>query len=327
MASLTPTQLARATEYMFDAVQARHPHVGEAARAMLTSAAEHWTAAEVWEGDDYLVVLTSPLDARWGAPESHLHVLHESGASLDDLDSQRDEIRAALPESVSCRVPATRPDLLRFVRSLGLGVAKLGFGGAMSHMMTRLADLPSPSLDGLGVRCETVSTMEHVVASSALRRSYFLAHPEHGWASSTLTAAQQREIDARVEAELEQRLAANAGTDFVLIHDEQVIGAFGFTAPQQSPVVGVNSSFNICIAPDWHGRGLGMFAYRVMIEQAAACGVDYMHGATSNPGVLRIGKKLGRHVDNWLLRRDQPWMDVDAEGIPSPLKEFGAPRT
>jgi hypothetical protein len=49
-----------------------------------------------------------------------------------------------------------------------------------------------------------------------------------------------------------------------------------------------------------------------MVERAAELGIDHLNGSTSNPGVLRIGARIGRRLDNWLLRRDGPWIEPDA---------------
>ena len=322
MSELSDEQVERAVAHMLDTVRTRYPNARDAATERFREEAQGWQVAKSWETDRTCVVLTEVVPARWGAPEAHLHALTDgSDEAVQELTSQLPSIRDALPDSISCRVSFGRRETFPVLRQLGLGVSKLGLGGEVPVMKAHLEALNLVAPAEMGLRMQTASTMEHVRASSRLRREYFLAHPEHGWASGTLTPAQQQAIDNRVEAEFQQRLEGQLGTDFVLLADEEVVGTFSVTTPRDNPIVGLSASFNICIAPDWQGRGLGTYGYHVMVERADELGVAFLHGSTSNPGVIRIAARIGRRLDNWLLRRDPPWIDEELVTLPNLLVE------
>lgn len=198
--------------------------------------------------------------------------------------------------------------MLPALQAAGFGVVKLALTGVVEQMLARVVDLRCIAPASLGLEVRFLTTDDEVRATAALRRDYFTSHPAHGWASASLTDAQQSAIDARVEAEIERRRTEGPGTEWVVLAGDVVVGCFGFTTPSESPIVGRNSGFNICLSPAVQGCGLGTLAYRIMVERAAELEVEFMHGMTSNPAAIRIAARIGRHVDNWLLRRDPPWV-------------------
>lgn len=255
------------------------------------------------------VVLTKSVEARWGAPEAWLHVTVDGSSEANSwANEQIQQLGPSVPPSASCRIPAERSALLPALREIGFGFSKLGLGGYAPDMLKKFEETDLVEPEEAGVELRVVSTMEEVRASSALRRDYFVNNPEHGWAS-TLTDEQQRAIDERVEGEMAKRLAESHGTDWVFVDEkETVVGCFGLNR-STSPVIGPNAGFNICLDPSIQRRGLGMVAYNTMIARADELGISYMNGSTSNPGVIAIATRIGRSLDNWLLRKDRPWIE------------------
>ncbi len=258
------------------------------------------------------VVLTEPVAARWGAPEAWLHVVTDGAEdNLTWIADTLVEIEPDLPASLSCRVPAEWAALLPMLTEHGLVVSKVGLGGTVDTMLEKLGGMEAVDPSDLGLTVKVVSTLEEVRAASDLRREYFLAHPEHGW-SSDLTPEEQRAIDARVESEMAGRLENSEGVDWLVLEGDVPVGSFGIVGQTHSPVVGRAAGFNICLLPRIQRCGVGTYAYRTMVERAGELGIDHLNGSTSNPGVLRIGARIGRRLDNWLLRRDGPWIEPDA---------------
>jgi RimJ/RimL family protein N-acetyltransferase len=258
------------------------------------------------------VALTEPVPARWGAPEAWLHVVTDGEQeTLPWIADTLAQLETQLPASLSCRIPAAWGALLPVLAEHGLGVSKVGLGGDVGTMLHKLRALSVVDPADLGLTLKIVSSLEEVRAASNLRRDYFLSHPEHGWASD-LTAEEQQKIDARVESQMTQRLQDSKAVDWIILEGDVPVGAFGIVGRHDSSVIGRIASFNICLLPRIQRRGVGTLAYRTMVERAADFGIDHLNGSTSNPGVLRIGARIGRRLDNWLLRRDRPWIEPDA---------------
>lgn len=83
----------------------------------------------------------------------------------------------------------------------------------------------------------------------------------------------------------------------------------------EHPLLGDTGGLNIVFGPELQGRGLGKAAYLHMLERMPALGLDRMHGMTSNPAVIHIGRQLGRRLRRVLLRRDGPFLSPDALAV------------
>lgn len=258
------------------------------------------------------VALTEPVPARWGAPEAFLHVVTDGSEGTETwIADTLARMEPRLPSSLSCRIPAEWGALLPLLAQRGLRVSKVGLGGVVDTMLARLNEMAIVDPTDLDLTVKVVSTLDEIRAASGLRRDYFVSHPEHGWASD-LTPEQQQAIDERVESEMSERLENSDATDWLILDGDGPAGAFSIVGQSHSPVVGRAAGFNICLLPRIQGRGVGTLAYRVMVERASELGIEHLNGATSNSGVLRIGARIGRRLDNWLLRRDPPWVDREA---------------
>ena len=119
---------------------------------------------------------------------------------------------------------------------------------------------------------------------------------------------QQEKIDAREQKRFEQQRATKHNCDFVMIHNNRIVGYFGFTPHFNHPLFGNYGGINIMLLPEVQKKGLGKAAYKHLLCEMQKIGLDLMYGRTSNPGVIHIGKKIGRRVRRILLRKDGPFL-------------------
>jgi len=48
-----------------------------------------------------------------------------------------------------------------------------------------------------------------------------------------------------------------------------------------------------------------------MLEQMSMLGIETLYGRTSNASVIHIGRRIGRRVRRFVLRRDGPFLARD----------------
>ena len=261
------------------------------------------------------VMITAPRAERFGVPEESVLVLCDP--QTPDARAWAESVLRSLGPQLAphCTVQIDGADraLRGVLRELNFGTAKLDLIGDVQTALERLRGRSvSPADQGVEF---TDPDVEQAGEINILTRDFFLAHPQFGWGGPHASEEQQAAIDARELERLERSLADGTKTDFTITRGEKTLGYFGFQVHPEHPVLGSCAGVNIILLPEIQGLGLGKAAYLHMLERMPALGLDRMHGMTSNPAVIHIGRQLGRRLRRVLLRRDGPFLSPDALAV------------
>ena len=255
-----------------------------------------------------LVMVTAPRAERFGMPEESVLVLcdrHVPGARTW-AESVLRSLGPRLAPHCTVQIDGADRALLGVLRELNFGTAKLDLIGEVQSGLERLrGHTVAPADHGLEFTDPDVDQAGEI---NILTRDFFLAHPQFGWGGPPADEDQQAAIDARELERLERSLGDGTKTDFTVTRDGKTLGYFGFQVHPDHPVLGSCAGVNIILLPEIQGLGLGKAAYLHMLEAMANLDVATLYGRTSNPGVIHIGRAIGRRVRRIILRRDGPFL-------------------
>jgi hypothetical protein len=142
-----------------------------------------------------------------------------------------------------------------------------------------------------------VDEIEKVIALSAAtyeaRFGWFLVNPEYQNAiRSELQKTMQLELETRHQFLLWDK---NTGS---------LVGYFGGII-EPSPQWGKRCGLSFTLNKSLHGKGLARALYKVLLDSCQKEGGDVYFGGTSQPGVLKIAKELGRVPLEWVFAKQK----------------------
>ncbi len=181
----------------------------------------------------------------------------------------------------------------------GLGVDSVFQVGAADVALRAVADAAWPVAAaglGLAVRAARIGDVDAVVA---LAREAFTAEPAYCW-----VGAYPHHLDS-VRRGLEHALRAGDGVHLIVEGaDREVLGHVGADIDDHA-FWGRSAGLDIVLAPALRGRGLLKVLYRdVLARLVHEHQVATLRGGTAQPGVLALGRRMGRAWGALHLRRD-----------------------
>lgn len=206
----------------------------------------------------------------------------------------------ALDDSTLLEMTADDPDLREVVAAeTGLGVDSVFQVGAADVALRGVRDAAWPeAAAGLGVAIREARVAD-VDAIVALAREAFTAEPAYCW-----FGAYPHHL-ANVRRGLEQALAGREGVHLVVEGaDRSVLGHVGADIDAHA-FWGRSAGLDVVLAPALRGRGLLKVLYReVLARLVHVHQVATLRGGTAQPGVLALGRRMGRAWGALHLRRN-----------------------
>lgn len=151
-----------------------------------------------------------------------------------------------------------------------------------------------------GLTCERLKLRGDLLGCMMLFKSFFSKHPEY-----CFFATDPAYLKA-YENELFKHMKSKRSTFFVLKNkNKKVKGYFG-TGIHKDDLFGKSAGVELVFSESIQNRGLASFAYRVLLAEMIHQKVNIFKGGTSQPAVLKLGRRMKRWPMAYLLKFGKP---------------------
>lgn len=138
---------------------------------------------------------------------------------------------------------------------------------------------------------------EHVDAVVALHREVFTRAPERCWFGAHPSHLER----------LARALTADREGQLGLWSGGRLVGHAGVEVERDNPFWGTVGGLELLLAPALVGKRLARPLYSALLDELVRAGCDTMKGGTNQPGVLHLGRLMGRPWHAFNLRREAPF--------------------
>ena len=192
------------------------------------------------------------------------------------------------------------PELFHRLVELGLGVDSVILVGDTRSSLSRLANSEKNAAgQDVDIRKLTWKDIDAVVE---LERVVNTATPQFCWFGRTESFLQQ-ERDRLSRYFSEESLDVR---NVIVNGDNEVVGYFGASV-DNNPHWGRCGGMVFVLAPELQGKGLARQLYLTVLRQMLDRGVSRFKGGTSQPGIMKLSRVMGREVAAWVFRRGTPF--------------------
>lgn len=280
-------------------------------RQILSLAEQNGIIETLWKGNRLeaaIMIFDDPLGLN-GTAVKMVHICDNlsSARAWNWIKRNLMKYRDLFDENTVISLPGFRKRRLNFFEQLGfhihsliqLGIPQIALkklGGGNSHSVNHFMD----AFDTHNLKCERLSNLKDVKTSMAIFKNFFSNHPEY-----CFFATDPSYLKA-YENELKQHAKSKKGTYFVIKSLRgKVKGFFGINI-YKDPLFGKCAGLEFVFSKEIQGQGLSKLAYRVLLKEMIDHKVCIFKGGTSQPAVIKLGKRMERWTMAYLLKFGKP---------------------
>ena len=190
-------------------------------------------------------------------------------------------------------VLASQPEILYFLLEHGFFIDSIELVGSVDDSQKKLPyNEHQGSLKKQKTSIERVTNSEQIDWIIDLKKQYFFEHPEFCWFYKNDRVA-ENERNSILKA-----LTDGSSNHYILRNQEGYVGTCSFEFGSNDWAAGIEFVLHQSV----HGLGLGKACYAFLFERMKEQNIRFYKGSTSNPAVMKIGKRLDREVAMYNLR-------------------------
>lgn len=211
----------------------------------------------------------------------------------DALQWMQNTIETSLPcltPQATAVIPSCYQVLWPALKQKGFGIEGLMLCGSPQIALDYINSHnkgPHSLLQANGLEMNEFKNPDHIDEVAALRRQVFSDHPDF------CIFYHNPGVDEEYNKFTKDRI--QSGRQWELRQGKKLVGFFGYGIGHK-PFVGKSANMDFAILKDFHGKRLGWFAYRVMLQEMIREKVVAFSGATSNPAVMHMSLKMQRDL-------------------------------
>lgn len=274
----------------------------ERARALDLTHVRIGRGGPVVRGGDAIaqVVIFRDPEAWFGGPVVIAFVDREPGdaGALAPILAALDRHAARLGDDTLIEIRADDGPLLAELALRGFGidsVIQLGDPVRALDALTGGSTPPAPAtrLAEAGLALVPLAA-RHADPVVALHREVFSAEPDWCWFGA---------YPSHLRRLRDHLLRDREGQFAIVDRRDLVVGHLGAELDRDNPYWGPVGGLELVLAPDWRGRGLARALYLAALRSLVTRGARAIKGGTAQPGVLALGRVMGRPWHSFNLRR------------------------